>query len=83
MATTPASGRFRGSAICVHAKPAGVNAGNTDIEDRLLTGFSDRLVELLLRFAHYFFDTARVDTAIGDQFFQRQSRDFAPDRIVP
>ena len=48
-----------------------MNAVNTDIENRLLTGLANRLVELLLRFAHDFFDTAGMNAAVGDQFFQR------------
>src|ERR1700737_3681741 len=60
----------------------GVDAVDADLDDGALTGLADRFFDLLLGLAHDLLDAARMNPAVGDEPFQRDPRDFAPDRIV-
>src|SRR6185503_17998324 len=60
-----------------------VNSMHTDVENRFLTRLPNRLIELLLRFAHYLLDSARMNTPVRDQFLQGQPGDFSANWIVP
>ena len=51
------------------------------LEDRLLAGLPDVLVELRLRLVVHLLDPGRVDTAVLDELVEREARDLAPERV--
>ena len=54
---------------------------DTGIEAGLLPGFPDLRFQILLSFFYSFFDSRRMDAPVKNQFFQRESCDFASDRV--
>src|SRR5271166_1829751 len=60
----------------------GMNTMNSDLENRFLAGFADRLFNFLLGFAHNLLDAPRMDSAVRDQPFERDAGDLAANRIV-
>src|ERR1043165_9369657 len=59
-----------------------MNPVHADVEYRFLSRLLDRLFEFLLGLALYFFDSAGMNTAVGDELFQREPRNFTANRIV-
>ena len=48
---------------------------------RLFASFADFLIDFFAGLFDHFFDACRMDTAIGNQFFQGNAGDFAADRV--
>ena len=57
-------------AVLEHAEQLdqlGMHAVDAELEDRLLAGLADALLDLLLGLAHHLLDAAGMDAPVGDQ----------------
>src|ERR1700682_4109524 len=55
---------------------------HADFDNRALSRFANRFLDLLLGLAHDFFDTSGMNPAVGDKLLERDSGNLAADRIV-
>ena len=64
-----------------HSHELLVELAAVGLEDRLLAGLHDVLLELRLRLVVHLLDPRRMDAAVLDELVERQPRDLAPERI--
>jgi hypothetical protein len=50
---------------------AGFEAVDIEVDDGAFTDFDDLLFELFAHLGHHFFDTGRVNTAVGHEALER------------
>ena len=64
-----------------HHDDFGIDVLNAEFEEGLVAGFAYAFVDFLADFCDGFFDAAWVDSAVGDESFERLCCDFAADGI--
>ena len=63
------------------ANQFGVQAVDTEVDGRALTRLDNFVVELFFDLRHDFLDAGRVDATVADELVERQTADFAANRV--